>query len=132
MKKPHFETNGIDKNRTAQFQAKGQKSTTLALSLASCLFMGAIGYGVTRENSLIAASPSMSSVGLESKSSVIARPSSGITLAAADIFLSDDDDNYEIKQLKDHNARQATKIRALRQELIEKMQDLHALKSRPF
>ncbi|MGZ3732542.1 MAG: hypothetical protein ACXU9U_02220, partial [Parachlamydiaceae bacterium] len=128
MDRPQLNANEQEKCASQSLSGK-QKNTALALSLASCLLMGAVGYGTIRETSLTAATTSSIH---EPKASLIAKKSQSFSLSSADNFLDEEDDNYQIKQLKEHNAKQAAKIKALRQELIEKMQDLYAVKAHLF
>lgn len=55
-----------------------------------------------------------------------------LSSSVSESFLEDDEDDYRVKQLKEHNAKQAAKIRLLKQELIEKTQNIYEIKSQLF
>ncbi len=65
-------------------------------------------------------------------SDTFATKNNGFLSSTSENFLDDDEDDYRIKQLKEHNAKQAAKIRLLKQELIEKTQNIYEVKSQLF
>lgn len=110
-----------------------QRTTAIALSVITCVFMCVIGYEIIRENN-----PKSDLIKEEAEEK---RPSlilSKLSLMDNNRFLAQLDDeedgyeNHQIRMLQDQNRKQANKIKALRQELLDKMQAVHDIKANLF
>lgn len=113
-----MDANDIKKEISNQLQlGKHTKNVGFALGLAGCFLICGACYATPRDHAL--------SAGDDFKSN-------GFFLGTSENLFDEDEDDYRIKQLKDHNAKQAAKIRVLRQELIEKTQNIYEIKSQLF
>lgn len=115
-------------NANTFLQSK-QKKKAIALSVASCLFISLVGYEIVREGS----SELMANHAEIELNASYKKPSleNEFTARLGNLF-EDDEDDHEIRQLKENNARQSARIRALRQELLEKVQNIYAIKADLF
>ncbi len=108
--------NAQDKAKESRKQLRSglRTSTIFAMSLAGCLLVcGASDGSGTRADALT-------------------KTNNGFSFNASENLLDDDEDDYRVKELKEHNAKQAHKIRLLRQELAEKTQSVYEIKSQLF
>ncbi|MBA3602658.1 MAG: hypothetical protein H0W50_03250 [Parachlamydiaceae bacterium] len=103
----------IAKEFRKQLRSGMRTSTIFAMSLAGCLLVSGTSDGsATRSNALA--------------------KTNGFSFNASENLLDDDEDDYRVKGLKEHNLKQAHKIRLLRQELAEKTQSVYEIKSQLF
>jgi len=105
-----------------------QKTTAIALSVITCLFMCVIGYEIIRETQPATNDLSLSGTSQQS-SLILAKPSYDYI---AEANTREDHESQEIQRLRDQNRAQANKIKALQQELVEKVQSSHEIKSNLF
>lgn len=126
-----FDGNDKRNEKSSKPLQGNQKSKAIAISVASCLFMSIVGYEVVVREShsgLIAGQ-----IDIEHNSDhVKSKSNNGFEFAKLGNLLEDDEDDYQIRQLKDTNAKQSAKIRALRQELLEKVQNVYSIKADLF
>lgn len=109
-----------------------QRTTAIALSVITCLFMCVIGYEIIRENTPKREEPIAN---LEKKtSSLILTKNSNIPFSDQPDEDGEEDsyENHQIRFLQEQNRKQAAKIKALRQELVEKMHGTHEIKASLF
>ena len=112
-------------------QQKKQKATAATLIVAASLCISLASYETIREGNNPSSSNSSPSNKQDGKKPLSARKSSYFA-TKNESFLSDEDDDYQIKQLREHNTKQAAKIRALRNELVERNQNIHEIKADLF
>ncbi len=113
-------------------QKGNQRTTAVVLSIVTCLFMCALGYEIIQLNQQKAAGTPPSPVGNKRASGEPSRPIAYRESVSSDY---DDDDeymNYEIKALREQNRRQAAKIKSLKQEIVNRLQEQHDLKATLF
>lgn len=104
-----------------------KKATAVVLSAFTCVFMCGLGYEIIQSNQ------QKSTGTLYAASS--AEPVKRHNYSSDASSLYDDDDeylSYELKMLRDQNKRQAAKIKSLKQEIVDKLQEQHDLKSSLF
>ncbi len=106
-----------------------QKATAVVLSVITCIFMCALGYEIIQLNQ-----NRNSDRPYETAETAHNRKYSYSGSTTSSYNNNDDDEylNYELKLLRDQNKRQATKIKTLKQEIVDRLQEQHDLKSTLF
>jgi epidermal growth factor receptor substrate 15 len=113
-------------------QKGNQRTTAVVLSIVTCLFMCALGYEIIQLNQQKASGTPPAPIGARNSGSEPVRRTAYREPIASNY---DDDDeymNYELKALREQNRRQASKIKSLKQEIVNRLQEQHDLKATLF
>lgn len=105
-----------------------QKTTAVVLGIFTCVFMCAMGYQIIGQNQTkIKSSPSPK---------LVSRNEHPVQMSKASLsrYLEDEDEDvsYELKILRNQNRKQAKKIKALKEEIVHRLQEQHDLKATLF
>ncbi|MBA2727730.1 MAG: hypothetical protein H0U49_06120 [Parachlamydiaceae bacterium] len=104
-------------------------ATAIALAIVSSLCACMVGYEIVRAN-LSSDLPDTTLTTLKKKSLLVSKPDSkGSRFIASG---NEGEDDYQLLILKEQNRQQGEKIKLLRQELMEKMQNAQEIKSSLF
>lgn len=108
-------------------QKNNQRNTVIALSVATCLFMCMFGYQIIQLNkNKVPPAPIKGPTSEPVRRNTYQEP-------VASHFTDDDEYlSYELKILREQNRRQASKIKSLKQEIVNRLQEQHDLKSTLF